>query len=122
LAVLPYLRHQPNFKVFYRRLYAVNPLAHSHDETLDFESLQPIRSLIITGLQSRLRLIFFVLQEGFMGNLDGRRVASGIALIITTLVLVQLHRLDYSRELQFFGIALVGVFGFLFLSSSEPAT
>ena len=57
-----------------------------------------------------------------MGNLDGRRVASGIALIITTLVLVLLHRWDYSRELQFFGITLVGVFGFLFLSSSEPAT
>ena len=57
-----------------------------------------------------------------MGNLDGRRVASGIALIITTLVLVLLHRLDYSRELQFFSIALVGVFGFLFLSNSEPAT
>jgi hypothetical protein len=69
-----------------------------------------------------LRLIVFIVNEGFMGNLDGRRVASGIALIITTLVLVLLHRLDYSRELQFFGIALVGVFGFLFLSSSEPAT
>ena len=69
-----------------------------------------------------MRLIVFIVNEGFMGNLDGRRVASGIALIITTLVLVLLHRLDYSRELQFFGIALVGVFGFLFLSSSEPAT
>ena len=69
-----------------------------------------------------MRLIVFIVNEGFMGNLDGQRVASGIALIITTLVLVLLHRLDYSRELQFFGIALVGVFGFLFLSSSEPAT
>ena len=69
-----------------------------------------------------MRLIVFIVNEGFMGNLDGRRVASGIALIITTLVLVLLHRWDYSRELQFFGIALVGVFGFLFLSSSEPAT
>lgn len=56
-----------------------------------------------------------------MGHLDGRRVASGIALIIATFALVLLHRLDYSRELQFFGIALVCAFGFLFLSSNEPA-
>jgi hypothetical protein len=56
-----------------------------------------------------------------MGNLNWRRVASGIALIIATLALVLLHKLNYSREQQFFGIALVGVFGFLFLSSSEPA-
>jgi len=69
-----------------------------------------------------LRFFVFIVNEGFMGNLDLQRVASGIALIITTLALVLLHRLDYSRELQFFGIALVGVFGFLFLSNSEPAT
>ena len=56
-----------------------------------------------------------------MGNLDGRRVACGIALIIATFALVLLHRLDYSRELQFFCIALIGAFGFLFLSSNEPA-
>ena len=56
-----------------------------------------------------------------MGNLDWRRAASGSALIIATLALVQLHKLDYSRELQFFAIALVGAFGFLFLSSNEPA-
>jgi hypothetical protein len=66
-----------------------------------------------------LQLIVFVVNEGFMGNLDGRRVASGVALIIATFALVLLHRLDYSRELQFFGIALVSVFGFLFLTSSE---
>ena len=56
-----------------------------------------------------------------MGNLDGRRVACGIALIIATFALVLLHRLDYSRELQFLCIALVGAFGFLSLSSNEPA-
>jgi amino acid permease len=62
----------------------------------------------------------FVSDEGLMGNLDWRRVASGIALIIATLALVLLHKLDYSQELQFFGIVLVGAFGFLFLSY-EPA-
>ena len=56
-----------------------------------------------------------------MGNLDGRRVASGIALIIATLVLVLLHKLDHSGELQFFGIAIVGAFGFLFLGGDGPA-
>ena len=56
-----------------------------------------------------------------MGNLAGRRVASCIALIIATLTLVLLHKLDYSGELQFFGIAIVGAFGFLSLSSNEPA-
>ena len=56
-----------------------------------------------------------------MENLDGRRVASGMALIIATLALVLLHKLHYSGELQFFGIAIVGAFGFLFLSSNEPA-
>jgi hypothetical protein len=66
-----------------------------------------------------LQLIVFALNEGFMGNLDWRRVASGVALITATLALVLLHKLDYSRELQFFAIALVGTFGFLFLSS-EP--
>jgi amino acid permease len=64
-------------------------------------------------------LFRFALNEGFMGNLDWRRVASGVALITATLALVLLHKLDYSRELQFFAIALVGTFGFLFLSS-EP--
>jgi hypothetical protein len=63
----------------------------------------------------------FVLIEGLMGNLHWRRVASGAALIIATLALVLLHKLNYSREHQFFGIALVGAFGFLFLSSNEPA-
>ena len=61
----------------------------------------------------------FALNEGFMGNLDWRRVASGVALITATLALVLLHKMEYSRELQFFAIALVGTFGFLFLSS-EP--
>ena len=56
-----------------------------------------------------------------MGNLDGRRVASGVALIIATFALVLMHRLDYGRDLQFFAIALVSAFGFLFLSSNEPA-
>jgi hypothetical protein len=37
-----------------------------------------------------------------MGNLHWRRVASGIALIIATLALVLLHKLNYSREHQFF--------------------
>jgi hypothetical protein len=56
-----------------------------------------------------------------MGNLHWRRVASGVALITATLALVLLHKLNYNQEHQFFGIALVGVFGFLFLSSNEPA-
>jgi hypothetical protein len=56
-----------------------------------------------------------------MGNPNRRRVASGIALIIAALALVLLHKLNYSREHQFFGIALVGAFGFLFLSGNEPA-
>jgi hypothetical protein len=56
-----------------------------------------------------------------MGNLDGRRIASGIALIIASLALVLPHKLDYSGELQFFAIAIVGAFAFLFLISNGPA-
>jgi hypothetical protein len=107
-------------KPCYHSGHDVNPLAHSHDEALDFHRLQPIKSLA-SRTAITVAVDCFVSNEGLMGNLHWRRVASGIALIIATLALVLLHKLNYSREHQFFGIALVGVFGFLFLSSSEPA-
>ncbi|HEY6206818.1 MAG TPA: hypothetical protein VIW21_11690 [Chthoniobacterales bacterium] len=53
--------------------------------------------------------------------MNWRKTASGIALIIATITLVLLHKLHYSNEHQYFGIALVGVFGFLFLSYGEPS-
>ena len=44
------------------------------------------------------------------------RIASGIALLITAFYVVVLHGLNYSKEHQLYGIALVGVFGFLSIS------
>ncbi len=110
---------QPNFKAFCRCVHDVNPLAHSRDVAMDFHRSQPIK-LHASRAAITVAVDGCVSDEGLMGNLDWRRVASGIALIIATLALVLLHKLDYSRELQFFGIALVGAFGFLFLSY-EPA-
>jgi hypothetical protein len=51
--------------------------------------------------------------------MDWRKIASGIALIIAASSLVVLHKLNYSREHQLYSIALVGAFGFLFLSRHE---
>ena len=51
-----------------------------------------------------------------MGSLNKRQIASGIALVVAALLVVVLHSLNYSKEHQVYGIALVGVFGFLFLS------
>ena len=42
-----------------------------------------------------------------------RRVASGIAFVIAATYVVVLHGLNYSKEHQLYGIALVGMFGFL---------
>jgi hypothetical protein len=47
------------------------------------------------------------------------QIASGIALVIAAFFVVLLHSLNYSREHQVFGIALVGAFGFLFLSRDK---
>jgi hypothetical protein len=52
--------------------------------------------------------------------MDARRIATGIALMLASLMLVLLHKFNYSRENQFFGIALVGTFGLLFLTHKLP--
>ena len=56
-----------------------------------------------------------------MGSLNNRQIASGVALVVTALFVVVLHSLNYSKEHQAYGIALVGVFGFLFLSRDKAA-
>jgi len=48
-----------------------------------------------------------------MAITNWRRIASGIALVITAICVVVLHSLNYSKEHQLYGIALVGMFGFL---------
>jgi len=48
-----------------------------------------------------------------------RRVASGIAFVIAATYVVVLHGLNYSKEHQLYGIALVGVFGFLSINLKE---
>jgi len=47
------------------------------------------------------------------------RIASGIALLITAFYVVVLHGLNYSKEHQLYGIALVGVFGFLSINPKQ---
>jgi hypothetical protein len=54
-----------------------------------------------------------------MGSLNKRQIASGIALVVAALSVAVLHSLNYSKEHQVYGIALVGVFGFLFLSRDK---
>jgi hypothetical protein len=54
-----------------------------------------------------------------MGSLSKQQIASGIALIVAALFVMVLHTLNYSKEHQLYGIALVGVFGFLFLSRDK---
>jgi hypothetical protein len=55
-----------------------------------------------------------------MRSFSKQQIASGIALIVAALFVAVLHSLDYSKEHQVYGIALVGVFGFLFLSRDKP--
>ena len=47
------------------------------------------------------------------------RIASGIALLITAFYVVVLHGLNYSKEHQLYGIALVGIFGFLSINPKQ---
>ena len=47
------------------------------------------------------------------------QIASGFALMIATSFVLLLHSLNYSKEHQLYGIALVGVFGFLFVSRDK---
>jgi len=56
-----------------------------------------------------------------MTSLNKRQIASGLALVASALFVVVLHSLNYSKEHQVYGIALVGVFGFLFLSRDKAA-
>jgi len=52
-----------------------------------------------------------------MKSMTWRQIASGVALVIAAIYVVVLHGLNYSKEHQLYGIALVGVFGFLSISS-----
>ena len=54
-----------------------------------------------------------------MGSMNWQQIASGIALVIATFFVVLLHILKYSQEHQLYGVALVGVFGFLSISRNE---
>jgi membrane protease YdiL (CAAX protease family) len=54
-----------------------------------------------------------------MRRFSKQQIASGIALVVAALFVAVLHSLNYSREHQVYGIALVGVFGFLFLSHDK---
>src|SRR5262252_386725 len=54
-----------------------------------------------------------------MRSFSKQQIASGIALVVAALFVVVLHSLNYSKEHQVYGIALVGVFGFLFLSCDK---
>ena len=54
-----------------------------------------------------------------MESLNKRQIASGVALVVAAMFVVVMHSLNYSKEHQLYGIALVGVFGFLFLSRDE---
>lgn len=51
-----------------------------------------------------------------MRSFTKQQIASGIALVVAALFVAVLHSLNYSKEHQLYGVALVGVFGFLFLS------
>ena len=54
-----------------------------------------------------------------MRRFSKQQIASGIAIVVAALFVVILHSLNYSKEHQVYGIALVGVFGFLFLSHDK---
>jgi hypothetical protein len=83
------------------------------------------------GRASRERLDFFSVErcihgcsnnasaEISMRSFTKQQIASGVALVIAALFVVVLHSLNYSKEHQVYGIALVGVFGFLFLSRDK---
>jgi len=83
------------------------------------------------GRAGRERLDFFVLgaactdaattpaQKISMRSFTKQQIASGIALVVAALFVAVLHSLNYSKEHQVYGIALVGVFGFLFLSRDK---
>ena len=58
-------------------------------------------------------------QLRLMRSFSKQQIASGIALVVAALFVVVLHSLNYSKEHQMYGIALVGVFGFLFLSRDK---
>jgi len=58
-------------------------------------------------------------QERSMRSFSKQQIASGIALVVAALFVAVLHSLNYSKEHQLCGIALVGVFGFLFLSRDK---
>jgi hypothetical protein len=58
-------------------------------------------------------------QPRFMRRFSKQQIASGIALVVAALFVVVLHSLNYNKEHQVYGIALVGVFGFLFLSHDK---
>jgi Na+/H+ antiporter NhaA len=83
----------------------------------------------VYGRASRERLDFFVLSAAYtdaataqkisMRSFTKQQIASGVALVIAALFVVVLHSLNYSKEHQVYGIALVGVFGFLFLSRDK---
>lgn len=84
------------------------------------------------GRAGRERLNFFVLGAAYtdaastttsqkisMRSFSKQQIASGIALVVAAFFVVVLHSLNYSKEHQVYGIALVGVFGFLFLSRDK---
>jgi hypothetical protein len=85
----------------------------------------------VYGRASRERLDFLVLSAAYtdaattpaqkisMRSFTKQQIASGVALVIAALFVVVLHSLNYSKEHQVYGIALVGVFGFLFLSRDK---
>jgi hypothetical protein len=54
-----------------------------------------------------------------MESMTWRQIASGIALVIAAICVVTLHGLNYSKEHQLYGIALVAVFGFLSINWNE---
>jgi hypothetical protein len=54
-----------------------------------------------------------------MERASWRRIASGVALVIAALYVAVLHGMNYSKEHQLYGIALVSVFGFLSINPKE---
>jgi len=54
-----------------------------------------------------------------MGSFSKLQIASGIALVVASFFVVVLHSMNYSKEHQLYGIALVSAFGFLFLSRDK---
>jgi hypothetical protein len=56
-----------------------------------------------------------------MKTLRWPRIASGIALILAAISVVALHQMNYTREIQLCGVALVSVWAVLFLSGTTAA-